>query len=42
MSENGFLASETLLYLSGTMEKNFFFNFEPYDLSNSKEWVSKI
>jgi hypothetical protein len=37
-----FLAPETLLYLSGTMKKNFFFDFEPYDLTNGKEWVSKI
>jgi hypothetical protein len=33
MSKNGFLAPETLLYLLGTMEKNFFFDFEPYDLA---------
>jgi hypothetical protein len=32
-----FLASETLLSLSGTVEKNFFFNFECYDLANGKE-----
>jgi hypothetical protein len=32
-----FLAPETLLYLSGTMEKNYFFDFEPYDLANGKE-----
>jgi hypothetical protein len=32
-----FLAPETLLYLSGTMEKNFFFGFEHYDLANGKE-----
>jgi hypothetical protein len=31
------LAPKTLLYLSGTAEKNFFFGFEPYDLANSKE-----
>jgi hypothetical protein len=37
-----FLAPETLLYLSGTVEKNFFFDFEPYDLTNGKESVSKI
>jgi hypothetical protein len=37
-----FLASEKMLYISGTVEKNFFFNFEPYDLPNGKEWVSKI
>jgi hypothetical protein len=37
-----FLAPETLLYLSGTVEKNFFFDFEPYDLANGEEWVSKI
>jgi hypothetical protein len=27
-----FLAPETLLYLSGTVEKNFFFHFGPNDL----------
>jgi hypothetical protein len=32
-----FLASKTLLSLSGTVEKNFFFNFECYDLANGKE-----
>jgi hypothetical protein len=32
-----FLAPETLLYLSGTVENNFFFDFEPYDLANGKE-----
>jgi hypothetical protein len=32
-----FLASETLLSLSGIGEKNFFFNFEHYDLTNGKE-----
>jgi hypothetical protein len=32
-----FLAPETLLYLSGTVEKNFFFDFEPYDLANGEE-----
>jgi hypothetical protein len=37
-----FLASETLLYLSGIVEKNFFFDFEPYDLPNGKEWEPKI
>jgi hypothetical protein len=37
-----FLAPEIVLYLSGTLEKNFFFDFEPYDLTNSKELVSKI
>jgi hypothetical protein len=29
-----FLASKTLLYLSGTLEKNFFFDFEPYHIAN--------
>jgi hypothetical protein len=29
-----FLALETLMYLSGIVEKNFFFGFEPYDLAN--------
>jgi hypothetical protein len=37
-----YLAPETLLSLLGTVEKNFFFDFEPYDLANGKEWVSKI
>ena len=32
-----FLAPETLLYLSAPVEKNFFFDFEPYDLANGKE-----
>jgi hypothetical protein len=32
-----FLALETLLFLSGTVEKNFFFDFEPDDLANGKE-----
>jgi hypothetical protein len=32
-----FLASNTLLYLSGIGKKNFFFNFERYDLTNGKE-----
>jgi hypothetical protein len=32
-----FLASETLLSLSGTVEKYFFFNFECYDLANGEE-----
>jgi hypothetical protein len=31
-----FLASKTLLSLSCTMEKNFFFNFGCYDLANGK------
>jgi hypothetical protein len=37
MPKNGFLASKTLLSLSDTMEKHFFFNFECYDLANGKE-----
>jgi hypothetical protein len=37
-----FLASETLLYTLGTYKKNFFFHFEPYDLTISKESTSKI
>jgi hypothetical protein len=37
-----FFPSETLLYLSGTVEKNFSFDFEPYDLPNGKEWEFKI
>jgi hypothetical protein len=32
-----FLASKTLLSLSGTVEKNFLFDFECYDLANGKE-----
>jgi hypothetical protein len=32
-----FLAPKTLLYLSGRVEKNFLFDFEPYDLANGKE-----
>jgi hypothetical protein len=32
-----FVAPKTLLYLSGIVEKNFFFDFEPYDLTNGKE-----
>jgi hypothetical protein len=31
------LGPETLLFLSGIVEKNFFFDFEPYDLANGKE-----
>jgi hypothetical protein len=31
-----FLASKTLLSLSSTVEKNFFFDFVPYDLANRK------
>jgi hypothetical protein len=31
-----FWAPETLLSLSGTVEKNFFFDFKPYDLANRK------
>jgi hypothetical protein len=32
-----FLAPKTLVYLSGTVEKSFLFDFEPYDLANGKE-----
>jgi hypothetical protein len=32
-----FLAPKTLLSLSGIVEKNYFFDFEPYDLANGKE-----
>jgi hypothetical protein len=32
-----FLAYKTLLSLSGAVEKNFFFNFECYDLTIGKE-----
>jgi hypothetical protein len=31
------LGPETLLFLSGIVEKNFFFDFKPYDLANGKE-----
>jgi hypothetical protein len=31
------LVPKTLLYLLGTVEKNFYFDFEPYDLANRKE-----
>jgi hypothetical protein len=32
-----FLSPKTLLSLSGTVEINFFFDFEPDDLANGKE-----
>jgi hypothetical protein len=32
-----FLTPKTLLYLLGTVENNFFFDFESYDLANGKE-----
>jgi hypothetical protein len=32
-----FLAPKTLLYRSGAMEKNFFFDSKPYDLAIGKE-----
>jgi hypothetical protein len=32
-----FLASETVLSLSGAVEKNFLFDFERYNLANGKE-----
>jgi hypothetical protein len=32
-----FLAPETLMYLSGIVEKNFLFDFECYDLAKGKE-----
>jgi hypothetical protein len=32
-----FLAPQTLLYLSGKVEKNFLFDFERYYLANGKE-----
>jgi hypothetical protein len=32
-----FLAFKTLLYPSGAGEKNFFVNFERYDLANGEE-----
>jgi hypothetical protein len=31
------LASETVLSLLGTVDKNFLFDFEHYDLANGKE-----
>ena len=37
-----FLASKTLLYPLSTRERTFFSNFEPYDLANGMEWISKI
>jgi hypothetical protein len=37
-----FLASKTLLYPLSIGKKAIFFNFEPYDLANSMEWVCKI
>jgi hypothetical protein len=37
-----FLASKTLLSLSYIVEKNFFFDFEHYDLANHKGYVPKI
>jgi hypothetical protein len=37
-----FLASKTLLYPLGTYKKNFFFDFEPCDLTFSKQSTSKI
>jgi hypothetical protein len=32
-----FLAPKTLLYRSGAMEKNFFFDSKPYDIAIGKE-----
>jgi hypothetical protein len=32
-----FLASETLMYPSGIVKKNFLVNFEHYDLANGEE-----
>jgi hypothetical protein len=37
-----FLASKTLLSLSGAVEKNFLFDSGRYDLANNKEWLCKI
>jgi hypothetical protein len=37
-----FLASKTLLSLLGTVEKNFFFDFERCDLANHKGYIPKI
>jgi hypothetical protein len=37
-----FLAFKTLMSPIGTREKNFFINFELYDLANGKEWVCEI
>jgi hypothetical protein len=38
----GFLASKILLSLSDIVEKDFFFDFERYDLANHKGYVHKI
>jgi hypothetical protein len=37
-----FLDPKILLYLLGRGKKNFFFNFECYDLANGKEWECEI
>jgi hypothetical protein len=37
-----FLAFKTLLFPLGAGEKNFFVNFEHYDLANGEELVCKI
>jgi hypothetical protein len=37
-----FLETKTLLSSFGRGKKNFFFNFECYDLANGKEWDYKI
>jgi hypothetical protein len=37
-----FLTSKTLLSLPDIVEKNFFFDFECYDLANHKGYVPKI
>jgi hypothetical protein len=37
-----FWTSKTLLALSGIVEKNFFFDFERYDLTNHKGYEPKI
>jgi hypothetical protein len=37
-----FLDSKRLLFPFGKGKKNFFFNFECYDLANGKEWHYKI
>jgi hypothetical protein len=37
-----FLDLKRLLYPLGRGEKNFFFNFECYDLTNGKEWECEI
>jgi hypothetical protein len=37
-----FLAPKTLLYPLSTWNFLFFFNFQPYDLTNGMKWMCKI